>query len=363
MPAARTRLTIDLDALAANYRTFRAKARGAEAAPVVKADGYGLGAARASRRLWAEGARSFYVARLEEGEALREGLGGERPATIYVLDGAPTGSAARLIAAGLVPVLSSVGQIEVYAAHARAGAPLPCALHVDTGMNRLGLRLEEAEALGASDRLDRLTVELIVSHLACAEDPEHRLNARQAGRLKAARRLFPQARASLANSAGVWLGEDFLFDMVRPGIGLYGGGPRGRPDPDIRPVATFEAPILDVRAVPQGETVGYGASFTAPAPLRAAIVGVGYADGVLRAASPEGTVWFAGARRPLLGRVSMDLIAVDVTGCEDAAPGAMVEIFGPNLPLDDAAGAAGTVAYELLTRLSGRAERVYLGAV
>ena len=362
MPAARARLTIDLDALAANYRLFCAKADGAEVAPVVKADGYGLGAAEVSRRLWAEGARSFHVARLEEGEALRAHFGPERPASIYVLDGAPTGTAGRLIAANLIPILSSVGQIENYHALARADAPLPCGIHVDTGMNRLGLRLEELEAVaGATDRLARLNVQLVMSHLVCSDQPEDRLNARQVGRFKALRHLFPDARASLANSGGVWLGPAFLFDMVRPGIGLYGGGPLGRPDPAIQPVVRFEAPILDVRAVPQGETVGYGASFTAPEPLRIAVVGAGYADGILRSASPEGAVWFSGARRRLLGRVSMDLIAVDVTDCEAAQPGAMVEIIGPNLLLDDAARDAGTVAYEILTRLSGRAERVYVG--
>ncbi len=188
------------------------------------------------------------------------------------------------------------------------------------------------------------------------------MNAQQAGRLKAARHLFSGARLSLANSAGTWLGEDFLFDMVRPGIGLYGGGPQGKPDHDIRPVARFEAPILDVRAVPQGESVGYGATFTAAGPMRVAIVAAGYADGILRSAAPGGAVWFAGEPRPLLGKVSMDLIALDVTGCEAAQPGALVEIFGPNLMLDDAAAAAGTVSYEILTRISPRAERIYLGA-
>lgn len=362
MPAARARLTIDLDALAANYRLFCAKAGTAEVAPVVKADGYGLGAAQVSQRLWAEGARGFHVARLEEGEALRADLGAERPARIYVLDGAPTGSVGRLIAANLIPILSSVGQIENYRAHARGDSPLPCGIHVDTGMNRLGLGLEELEAIaGATDRLDRLDVQLVMSHLVCSDEPENRLNSRQVGRFKAARRLFPRARASLANSGGVWLGPEFLFDMVRPGVGLYGGGPLGRPDPAVNPVVRFEAPILDVRAVPQGETVGYGASFTALEPLRIAIVGAGYADGVLRSSSPRGAVWFAGARRRMLGRVSMDLIAVDVTDCEAAQPGALVEIIGPNLLVDDAARDAGTVAYEILTRLSPRAERVYLG--
>ncbi|HVY35559.1 MAG TPA: alanine racemase [Caulobacteraceae bacterium] len=364
MPAARARLTIDLDALAANYRWFVDQAAAAEVAPVVKADGYGLGAAPVARRLWAEGARSFHVARLEEGEALRAALGSARPAKIYVLDGAPSGSAGRLIEADLIPVLSSSSQIETYAARARADAPLPCALHVDTGMNRLGLRLEELDALvEAPDRLDRLKVELVISHLACAERPEERMNAEQAGRLTKARRLLPGVRASLANSAGVLLGPDFHFDMVRPGIGLYGGGPLGKPHAHLQPVATLEAPILDVRAVPEGETVGYGMEFTAEAPLRIAVVAVGYADGVMRAGWPKGAVWFAGQRRRLAGRVSMDLITVDVTDCEAAQPGAMVELFGPNLMLDDAADAAGTNAYEILTRLGDRAERAYIGQV
>jgi alanine racemase len=363
MPAARARLTIDLDALAANYRLFCTKAGNAEVAPVVKADGYGLGAAQVAGRLWAEGARCFYVARLEEGEALRALLGPERDAAIYVLDGAPTGSAGRLIAANLIPILSSVSQIETYAARAHLAAPLPCGLHVDTGMNRLGLRPEELQAVaGATDRLNRLNVHLLMSHLACSDEPEDRLNARQVGRFKAVRPLFADARASLANSGGVWLGLEFLFDMVRPGVGLYGGGPLGRPDPQIQPVVRFEAPILDVRAVPQGETIGYGASFTAPRPLRVAVIGAGYADGVPRSSSPHGAVWFDGARRPLVGRVSMDLITADVTDCAAAQPGALVEIIGANLLLDDAARDAGTVAYEILTGLSTRAERVYLGA-
>ena len=218
-----------------------------------------------------------------------------------------------------------------------------------------------AALIEAPDRLDRLKVELVISHLACADEPDDRMNPRQAGRFKAARRLLPGVRASLANSAGVLLGEDFHFDMVRPGIGLYGGGPLGRPHAHLQPVATLEAPILDVRAVPQGETVGYGMEFTAEAPLRIAVVAIGYADGVMRAGWPRGAVWFAGQRRRLTGRVSMDLITVDVTDCEAAQPGAMVELFGPNLMLDDAAAAAGTNAYEILTRLGGRAERVYIG--
>jgi alanine racemase len=267
--------------------------------------------------------------------------------------------AARLLAAGLTPVLNDAAQIGEYAAAARDTA-LPAAIHVDTGMNRLGLEPGELEALTVSpDRLNRLDVGLLVSHLACAEDEDQAMNARQFGRFKAARRLFPYAKASLANSAGVFLGPDFHLDLVRPGIVLYGGGPFGRPDRRVEPVVTVEAPILQVRAITEGDSVGYGAAWTADAPRRIAIVAAGYADGLLRASSPGGGVWFDGALRPLLGRVSMDLIAVDVTGCEAARPGALVEVLGPNRPIDDVAAAAGTIAYEVLTRIGARAERRY----
>lgn len=350
----RITLTIDLSALAANYALLASQAGGAEVAPVVKADAYGLGAARVAERLWAEGARSFFVARLEEGETLRTALGAARSAAIYVLDGAVAGSAPRLKAARLIPVLNSPSQVEEYAAG-------PAALHIDTGMNRLGFRLEELQALMTSpDRLSRIEIGLLVSHLACAGDPEARMNAQQVGHFRQARALFPNARASLANSAGTFLGPDFAFDMVRPGVTLYGGGPFETPDRHVAPVATMTAPILQVRAVSTGESIGYGAAYTADAPMRIAVVGLGYADGLPRSSSPAGAVWFAGALRPLLGRVSMDLIAIDVTGVEDARPGAMVEIIGPNRLLDDAAAAAGAIAYEVLTRLGSRAERIYL---
>jgi alanine racemase len=365
MPVARARLTVDLNALAANYALFRDMADGAEVAPVVKADAYGLGAGPVARRLWAEGARSFFVARLEEGEALRAALGPDRPGAIYVFDGAPTASGPRLAASGLIPILNSPAQVEVYSAFSRGhGGALPCALQLDTGMNRLGLRVEELEALAQSpDRLQGLDIRMVMSHLACADQEEQPMNARQAGRFRRARALFPGARASLANSAGVFLGPDYLHDMVRPGIGLYGGGPLGKAHRSIAPVATLEAPILDVRAVAAGETVGYGADFAADRAYRVAVVAAGYADGLPRASWKTGRAWFAGAFRPLLGRVSMDLLAIDVTDCDDARPGAMVELLGPHVLLDDAAEAAGTVSYEILTGLGGRAARLYVGAV
>ena len=340
------RLTIDLDALAHNHAVLRQQAAGAEVAPVVKADGYGLGADRVAQRLWAEGARSFYVARLFEGEVLRAVL---PDAVIYVFDGYVDG--ARLEAARLIPVLNSAEQVEAW----RAERPsLPAALHIDTGMNRLGVRVEEAE------RFAGLPFELVISHLACAPTPEHPMNTAQAARFAELRALFPDARASFANSAGVFLGKAFRFDQVRPGVSLYGSGPFEVPHPDIRHVATLEAPILQVRHVPAGESVGYGAAFVAEAAMQVATIAAGYADGFLRSSHPRGLAFVAGEKRRLLGRISMDLIAVDVTGL-NVRSGEMVELLGPNILLDDAAAAAGSTAYELLTRLSPRAERVYRG--
>ncbi|HEX8232688.1 MAG TPA: alanine racemase [Caulobacteraceae bacterium] len=358
MSASAARLTIDLDALAWNYRALERRAGGTEVAPVVKADGYGLGAAPVARRLLREGARTFFVARVAEGERLRAALG--PGPVIYVLDGCPPGAAAALAAADLRPVLNSVPQIEAWAALGRASAARAAALHIDTGMNRLGLRPEEARALAqAPDRLAGVDLALVMSHLACASEPDHPMNSRQLETFQDLRRLFPGVPASISSSGGVFLGSDYGFDMVRPGISLYGGGPFDEPHPEIGTVATLEVPIVQVRPLERGETVGYGAAFTAQAPMRVAVLAGGYADGVLRASSPAGYAWLGGARRRILGRLSMDLIAVDVNGSDAAAPGAMVELLGPHVLLNDAAAAAGTAAYELLVRLGPRAERDY----
>ncbi len=355
------RLTVDLDALARNHATLKAAAAGAEVAPVVKADAYGLGAGPVARRLWAEGARSFFVARIDEGEVLHAELGATRPARIHVLDGATDGSAPTLARSNLTPVLNSLSQVEEASRHSRRHGPMDVALHVDTGMNRLGLTLPEAEALATSDRLSGLNLVLVMSHLACSGEPEHPLNRLQLDRFRQAATLFPGARRSLANSAGAFMDPAYHFDLVRPGIGLYGGGPFERPDGRIAPVATLEAPVLQLRTILPGETVGYGATFTAERPTKAAILATGYADGVLRASAVRGGAWLAGAVRPFLGRISMDLVVVDVTGCDGVEPGDMAELFGAHLLVDDAATAAGTNSYELLARISGRIGRSYTG--
>ncbi len=340
------RLTIDLDALAANYRTLSVQAQGAEVAPVVKADGYGLGAAEVARRLIADGARTFFVARPSEGVSLRSALGGEP--VIYVLDGCPEGAAAALKASALTPVLNTMDQVADWGED-------DAALMIDTGLNRLGVTAGDAKAL-AERRFS-----IVMSHLACADDPAHPMNDRQRERFGALAALFPGARRSLAASDGLFLGSDFTFDMVRTGICLYGGGPHGRPDARIKPVVTFEAPILQIRDLAPGDTVGYGACFTATEPMRVAVVAAGYADGVLRSASGRAYGSLDGQRCAGLGRISMDLTLYDVTHLPAARAGAMMQLVGPDVPVDDVARASGTIAYELLTRLGGRAERRYLG--
>ena len=362
MPAA-ARLTIDLDALARNYAVLREQAAGAEIAPVLKSDAYGLGAGPVVRRLWAEGARSFFVARLAEGEALRAALSAERPATIHVLDGMSDEAGARLEAAGLTPVLSSLPQIAAATGWAaRTRRPLPVALNIDTGMNRQGLAPEEARAVAQStDRLRGLDIGLVMSHLGSAAEPENPRNISQLSSFLEARSLFPAARASLAASAGVFLGADYRFDQVRPGISLFGGGPRERPDARLEAVATLTAPILDIRNLRAGDIVGYGESVRMAAPARVAVVAAGYSDGVIRAAGGGGHAWFGGALRRFL-IVNMDVAVIEL-GDAQAAVGDTVELLGPNAKLDDLASAAGTVAHEVLVRLSRRAERVYVGEI
>lgn len=345
MPAPAT-LTVDLNALAANFHTLQAVG-GVPVHPVVKADSYGLGAAACAGRLMAEGARTFFVARTSEGERLRDALG--ETAVIYVLDGCLPGRAPRLRAARLRPVLNADAQLAEW----RAAGGGACGLQIDTGMNRLGLRPE-----AAPDPFDGL--ELVLSHLACADDPSEPMNARQRDAFAGVSARYPGTVRSFANSGGVFLGAGYAFDATRPGICLYGGGPEGRPDPRIRPVATLTAEVLQVLEVPAGDTVGYSRTFTASGPTRIATCAAGYADGVLRSYSPRGQVFVAGELRPIVGRVSMDACAVDVTGL-DVAVGDRIELFGSNRLLDDAGAAAGTIGYELLSAVNARVPRVYLG--
>lgn len=356
-------LTVDLDAVAANYRLLAARAAGAVVAGVMKADAYGLGMDRVAPALVRAGCRVFFTAHLEEGIRLR----GIVPAdcTIHVLHGPPPGTAADFAAHGLIPVLNDPGQVREWSALcARRGRRLPAAVQVDSGMSRMGLSPADLAALGdPRDWLAPFEPVLLMSHLACADAADHPMNARQRARFDAIRATFPTIRASLANSSAVFLGADFHYDLVRPGAALYGINPQpGRINP-LRQAVSLDARIVQVRTIGAGDVVGYGARYVADGPRRIATIGIGYADGWLRALSGRGFAYVDGVRVPVAGTVSMDSITLDVTGIPDArvAPGMTVELLGPNQHVDAVAAEAGTIGYEVLTRLGGRFERIYRG--
>ena len=358
-------LTIDLDAVADNYRRLCAELGAAACAAVVKADAYGLGMARVAPALARAGARTFFVAQLEEATALRAMFPVEVEVEIFVFNGLGAGRAAEFQAGRVHPVLNSLGEIGAWAAAARAaGRALPAAVHIDTGISRLGLPDDELEALAADrGRLAGIDLRYLVSHLACADRPEHPLNAEQLRRFRAARARLPDAPASLANSSGIFLGADYHLDLARPGVALYGVNPTpGQPNP-MRQVVRLQGKILQVREIDASRTVGYGATHRAAGPTRIATVAVGYADGYLRSLSNRGSAWLGDRRVPVVGRVSMDLITLDVTGAsaEAARPGAFVDLIGADLSTDEVAEAAGTIGYEILTSLGRRYHRVYRG--
>ena len=313
----------------------------------MKADGYGLGAETAARALAGAGARVFFTATLGEALAVRATLG-EGP-QILVLNGPSDADIAHFMPARITPVLNSLAQIKAWDARG------PAALHIDTGMNRLGVGPEELAA--AAVALKGASLVLVMSHLACGSDLAHPMNETQHQRFVDAASLFPKAPLSLAATAGALMPAKFHFDLIRPGIGLYGSGALDADNPTLHTVSTIEAPVLQVRDVDAGETFGYGASFTAPKKMRTATVALGYADGFLRSLSGRGYGFLAGAKRAILGRVSMDLIIIDVTGCAEAAPGAMVEFLGANVTLNDVAALAGTAPYEVLTTFAGAVRR------
>lgn len=355
------RLTVDLSALRENYREIARRVGPAETAGVVKGDGYGLGLAPVAIALWEAGARHFFVALPGEARALRDTL---PDATIYVLNGLFPGTEALYRALRLHPVLGSGPEIARWAEFcAAAGEALPAAIHVDTGMNRLGLSPAEAVSLAEGRNDLGFPIALIMSHLACADEPDHPLTARQLEDFRAIAALFPDVKASLANSAGALSGPAFHFDLVRPGIAVYGGRPRADVAP-LRPVVRLDLRIVQIRLVHEGETVGYGAAHTALRQSRVAILSAGYADGIPRLAGasdlrPGAEALIAGHRCPLIGRISMDLLAVDVTDLpEDAvAPGDWATLLGEGLGLDDLARHSHTIDYEILTSLGRRYAR------
>ena len=356
-------LDIDLGAVVDNWRFLAATAAPAAGSAVVKANGYGLGAAPVARALRAAGCRRFYVATLDEGIALRNALGPEPE--IAVLNGPPPGSAADFVADRLIPVLNDLGQIACWQREAARQNGLAAFLHIDTGLARLGLSAREiADLAGDPGRAGAIRWRGLISHLACADAPDHPLNALQRERFIAAGRYWPELPASLAASSGIFLGPRFHFAEVRPGAALYGANPcPGKPNP-MRPCVRLQARIVQLRQIDRGESVGYGAAHVMDRPGLLAIAAVGYADGWLRSLSHRGCGWFAGRRVPLLGRVSMDLATFDVSAVDPShlKPGAMIELLGTEYGVDAAAADAGTIGYEILCALGQRYRRVYRNA-
>jgi alanine racemase len=357
--SARTVLTIDLGAVVENYRRLQRVAPSAEVAAVVKADGYGLGAAEVASALGEGGCRSFFVAHPGEGIALRAA---SPEATIYVLHGLQDGAGEDLVEAALIPVLNHPGELARHAALAFDRARrLPAALQVDTGMCRLGFSEAEVERLDPG-QLAVLDLRLVMSHLACAEDAEKPMNQEQHFRFERLRRRLPAAPASLANSSGMFLCDALNYQLCRPGVALYGVNPTPDRANPMAPVITLEAPVLQVHEVDAPGTVGYGATYRTRPGARIATVPLGYADGYLRAASDRATARIAGHEVPLAGRVSMDLISLDVSALPAGAvrPGTPVELIGGPSGVDRLAAAAGTIGYEVLTRLGSRFARRYI---
>ena len=356
-------LTIDLGAVARNYRSLRHRLGGTPCAGVVKGNAYGLGVAEIAPVLARQGCDSFFVATLDEAMELRGLL---PDATIAVLNGVLADSAAVFAENRLLPVLNDLGQIDLWAALSRSrdGEPLEALVHIDSGMSRLGLPPEETRRLAAErHRLDGLRLTLVMSHLACAEQPDNPMNAAQRTEFDVLRALLPSAPASLANSSGVFLGPEYHYDLGRPGVALYGVNPTpGKPNP-MAEVVRLHSKIIQLRDVDRPQTVGYGASHRVATQARIATVPVGYADGYLRSLGGHVFAAIGDVRVPVVGRVSMDLITLDVSALapELAVPGTTVELIGGACPIEQFAALGGTIAYEILNRLGPRIRRRYIG--
>lgn len=349
------RVTIDLSALRANYKTLSALAPHSETGAAVKGEAYGLGLKPCVEALWKSGCRSFFVARPREGGDLRRIL---PKAKIYVLDGFYPGAAKYYLKHELIPALISADEAHEWAVEA---GDAPCAIHVDSGINRVSFSYAALKALVAEKV--KLNIVLLISHLASSEEPNNAFNETQRQRFAQARALLPKVKASLANSSGCFLGKNFTLDLMRPGVALYGGNPLpGKPNP-MKPVATVEAQVLQLRDVAVGEAVGYNSTWTAARNSKIAVLGAGYRDGIPRRMSSvyggNAQVWLGGKLCPIVGRVSMDMVTVDATDA-DVKRGDWAEFFGSHISLDDAATSAGTISWELLTHLGSRYSYKYL---
>lgn len=354
-------LTIDFAALQANYRHLCQRAAPSSVGAVVKADAYGLGASLLAPLLYEAGCRHFFVAQLEEALALGPAL----PAYVrrFVLNGLFAGTEATCADAGIVPVLNSLEQVSNWAALAAArGERLPAVLQIDTGMARLGLSDAELNRLSASpETLEGIRLLYVMSHLACADDPENAHNIYQLRRMQEISRLFPGVPVSFANSGAIFLGGAFAADLARPGIALYGGAPHvGEVNP-MRPVVRLDVRVVQIRDVPAGCSISYGGTHITERPARLATIAAGYADGLPRSLSNRGAAYFGQTRLPIVGRVSMDTTIIDISALDrdTLEAGKLVEVIGPNQSLDDLASDADTIPYEILTRLGRRYQRTY----
>jgi alanine racemase len=359
-------LEIDLGAVAGNWRKLRQMVGPrVETAAVIKADAYGLGARYAGPALAKAGCKLFFVATLDEGLALRKALPRSQ---IAVLEGLLPKTEGEFARANLVPVLNELSQVQTWRKFglksSGARGNLPAILHLDTGMARLGLSRGEWMTLaGERGLLKGFKLAAIMSHLACADEPEHPKNPEQLAIFRAALARLPNVPASLASSSAIYLGQEYHFQIVRPGAALYGINPLpGQANP-MTPVVRLKAKILQVRDVDAGETVGYGATHRMKQPSRVATVAAGYADGWLRSGSDHGSAAIAGQRVPVIGRISMDLLTLDVTGIDprQARAGSYADLLDKTYGVDEAAEAAGTIGYEFLTLLGKRYARIYRG--
>lgn len=355
-------LTVDLSALRRNYAKMASLVAPGSAAAVVKADAYGLGAGPVSNAFYDAGCRHFFVAQFQEAMALRPQLADD--GQIFVLNGLQPGNEELAAIHHIVPVLNSFDQVRRWSQMAgKLRTRLPAVLQFDSGMSRLGFPPEDRRELRSLLQSDQgLDILFMMSHLASADEPEHAQNADQLAAVKSICQEFPDLRISLANSAGVFLGDNYHGFLARPGLALYGGAPVGGAANPMQPVIRLDISVIQTRTVNAGARVGYGAAYVASGERRLATLAAGYADGLLRSLSDRGAVFYQGVRLPIVGRVSMDSMTVDVTDLPDntLSLGSLVEMIGPHQTLEDVAAAAGTIAYEVLTSLGQRYHRRYI---
>ena len=339
------RFTFNEQAFLANYALFNAHSLSACGA-VVKANAYGTGARRVVRLLQQVGCQHLFVATPSEGIAIRD----LTTANIYVLSGPMNESAAQQIAQhNLIPVLNFPSQLKMWDAYRE----FPCAINVDTGMHRLGFDSNSLDEIDFS----LFHIRLLMTHLACADQPDHPQNEIQLAQFEKVKMHFPSTPTSIGNSAAILIGERFQGDVVRPGIGLYGGNPFAHQESPVEPVCTLEGQVLQIREVLPNSPVGYSASFVSSIPTRVAVVGLGYADGLSRALSNNGSVAFRGQRMPIIGKVTMDAIHVDCTQVKELKENDFVELFGPTISVDEVATRTKTIAYEVLTHIGNATVR------